>query len=190
MERKRNKCMELGTVTLETERLVLRRFCITDVNDVYKNWGSQQEIYRFLPWEAHQSIEETQNIVGKWIERYIEKFRFFWCIELKERKESIGAIWLSNYSKENQSIDTGFCIGTEFMGRGYCTEALKRILRYIKDNKGKELKSVKGTNDLDNAASGKVFQKSGFEFKGVVHQYSESMKKCVDMNVWEYIISY
>lgn len=77
MERKRNKCMELGTVTLETERLILRKFCITDVDDVYKNWGSQQEIYKFLPWEAHQSIEETQNIVGRWIERYIEEFSFF-----------------------------------------------------------------------------------------------------------------
>lgn len=74
------------------------------------------------------------------------------------------------------------------MGSGYCTEALDRVLRYIKDNKTEEVKRIKGTNDLENVPSGKVFQKSGFKFKGVVHQYSEAMKKCVDMNVWEHII--
>ena len=31
-----------GTVRLETERLVLRRFVLDDAENMYKNWGSHE----------------------------------------------------------------------------------------------------------------------------------------------------
>jgi len=92
MGRGQNKYMNKGTMTLETERLVLRRFKESDVESVYKNWGSQRELYKFLPWDHHKNIAETLEIVRKFIARYQEPYRFFWCVELKETKESIGAI--------------------------------------------------------------------------------------------------
>ncbi len=129
MERKRNKYRVVGTVTLETERLILRRFQESDVEGVYKNWGHQKELYKFLPWEAHKDIEETLNIVR------------------------------------------------------YCTEALKRIVQYMKEINSKRIREIRGTNDVNNPALGKVFQNAGFTFYGIEYLYSESLKKNVDMSV-------
>lgn len=178
--------MEVGTVTLETERLILRRFQESDVEGVYKNWGHQKELYKFLPWEAHKDIEDTLNIVRRWIARYEEPYRYQWCIELKEKKESIGAIWLSNYKEESKSIATGFCIGSDYRAKEYCTEALKRIVQYMKEINSKRIREIRGTNDVNNPASGKVFQNAGFTFYGIEYRYSESLKKNVDMSVWNY----
>ena len=37
-----------GTVTLETERLVLRRLTIEDAEIMYRNWASDDEVTKYL----------------------------------------------------------------------------------------------------------------------------------------------
>ena len=34
----------LGTVTLETERLILRRFELSDADSMFKNWAGDSEV--------------------------------------------------------------------------------------------------------------------------------------------------
>lgn len=34
----------LGTVKIETERLILRKFTLSDADDMYKNWTSDDEV--------------------------------------------------------------------------------------------------------------------------------------------------
>lgn len=42
MERRQNKSMNKGTITPETESLLLRRFKEIYVESVYKNWGESK----------------------------------------------------------------------------------------------------------------------------------------------------
>lgn len=37
-----------GTVMLETERLILRRFTIDDTEPVFRNWASDPEVTKYL----------------------------------------------------------------------------------------------------------------------------------------------
>lgn len=37
-----------GTVTLETERLILRRFQLEDAQAMYRNWAADDEVTKFL----------------------------------------------------------------------------------------------------------------------------------------------
>ena len=37
-----------GTVRIETERLILRRFVIDDAEAMYRNWAGEEEVVRFL----------------------------------------------------------------------------------------------------------------------------------------------
>ena len=48
-----------GTVTLETERLILRRFAVTDAEAMFRNWASSEEVARFLTWEPHENPAVT-----------------------------------------------------------------------------------------------------------------------------------
>ena len=53
----------LGTKTIETRRLVLRRFTLSDAEPMYRNWASDPEVTRYLLWPAHESEEETKGIL-------------------------------------------------------------------------------------------------------------------------------
>ncbi len=46
-----------GTQTLETKRLILRRFTVDDAGDAYDGWLSDPDAARYMRWEAHTVIE-------------------------------------------------------------------------------------------------------------------------------------
>ena len=54
---------ELGTKTLETERLILRKYKIEDAQGMYENWGSYPKCNIYLPWELHENVEQTKEII-------------------------------------------------------------------------------------------------------------------------------
>ena len=55
-----------GTKTIETARLILRRFKIEDAEDMYENWASDPEVTRFLTWPAHSDVKMADTLTGRW----------------------------------------------------------------------------------------------------------------------------
>ena len=49
-----------GTMQIETERLILRRFIEEDAEDMFNNWANDIEVTRFLSWYPHSSVEDTR----------------------------------------------------------------------------------------------------------------------------------
>lgn len=45
-----------GTIQLETERLILRRFTIDDAPAMFKNWASDPEVTKFMTWPTHKDV--------------------------------------------------------------------------------------------------------------------------------------
>lgn len=43
-----------GTVVLETERLLLRKFNSEDAQKMFDNWASNPNVTKFLTWQPHQ----------------------------------------------------------------------------------------------------------------------------------------
>ena len=85
----------LGTKTLETERLILRRFMESDLLSVYNNWASDERMTVFLGWKAHKNIEETKRIMNIWLNNY-KVTSYNWNIIIKDGNESIGNISVIN----------------------------------------------------------------------------------------------
>ena len=42
-----------GTLTLETDRLILRRYQAEDYKAMYKNWASDSQVTKYLMWPTH-----------------------------------------------------------------------------------------------------------------------------------------
>ena len=55
-----------GTKTIETERLILRRFTMEDAPAMYRNWASDPEVTKYLTWPAHSSVEVSQQVLRDW----------------------------------------------------------------------------------------------------------------------------
>ena len=49
----------LGTKTLETERLILRKIKIEDANLAYNNWCNSDIVDKYVLWEKHPNIDTT-----------------------------------------------------------------------------------------------------------------------------------
>ena len=52
-----------GTVTIETDRLILRRITLEDVQPAFENWMGDDRVTEFLRWPTHKSIEISEKIV-------------------------------------------------------------------------------------------------------------------------------
>ena len=53
-----------GTVALETERLILRRFTIEDADAMFKNWASDAEVTKYLTWPTHTDVSVSQAVIS------------------------------------------------------------------------------------------------------------------------------
>ena len=156
---------DIGTITLETERLILRRFKLGDAEQMYNNWGTDPLTNRYLSWELHKSIDETRNIIQKWIEDY-EQGRYKWVVELKETHEAIGSISATSIRKEDLNCEIGYCYGSKYWGNGYATEALRRVIDFFLNECNLHL--VEACYISGNPASGRVMEKAGMKKETVL----------------------
>ena len=76
---------------LFTDRLILRKVTINDLDDLFNNWGSDINTTKFLTFKTHSSKEDTMKFINNWINKY-EKGGLEWAIELKENYQVIGMI--------------------------------------------------------------------------------------------------
>jgi ribosomal-protein-alanine N-acetyltransferase len=53
------------TPILETERLILRPFCMEDAQAVFQCWESEPDVAKYMFWERHNDINKTINWVKK-----------------------------------------------------------------------------------------------------------------------------
>mgnify|MGYP000927930915 CR=1 FL=1 len=52
-----------GTVTLETEQLVLRRFATEDSEAMFRNWATDPEVTKFLTWPPHSDVSVSKTVI-------------------------------------------------------------------------------------------------------------------------------
>ena len=76
--------IHLGTKTLETERLILRRINENDYIKAYKNWCSHDIVTKYVMWSKHKNELETKELFDNWIKEYEENDTYRWIIECKE----------------------------------------------------------------------------------------------------------
>jgi len=152
---------DIGTIELFTKNLILRKFKIEDSEGMYNNWATDPNTNKYLSWELHKNIEETKEVVSKWIESY-ESGSYHWIVELKDTHEVIGSINAVHVRKNDLNVEIGYCYGSKFWGNGYGTEALRRVIEFFIEDCGLYL--VEARHISGNPASGRVMEKAGMEY--------------------------
>lgn len=153
--------------TLETERLLLRKFQDTDLDDFYE-YAKNPNVGPNAGWEPHKSKEDSLRILNMFLEK-----EDVWAIELKEKHKVIGSIGLHKdqlRSAEDVKM-IGYVLSEEYWGKGLTTEAAEEVIRYAFE----ELK----TNYLTihhfsfNQRSKRVIEKCGFIYEGTLRHASQ-----------------
>lgn len=145
---------------LETDRLILRQIQEEDASTVFKNWTSDDEVSKYVRWSTHKNIGETIEYIKHTIEQNKNPQNYEWGIVIKETNELIGAI--SAFPGEDDRIEIGYNIGRKYWRNGYTTEALKKVLEYLTNERG--IHHFVCSHAVLNPASGAVMQKAGFKY--------------------------
>ena len=57
-----------GTKTIETDRLILRKFIEGDAKAAFYNWTSDDKVTEFLRWPTHTDIAITESCLKKLVQ--------------------------------------------------------------------------------------------------------------------------
>lgn len=147
-----------NTPVIETERLILRRFTISDVEALYMIL-SDKEVNTFLPMFPLKNMEEAIEYLN---EHYLEKYKnptgYHYAICLKSDDVPIGYVNVS----DNESFDFGYGLKKEFWHRGIVTEASRAVLEQLKKD---GVPYITATHDINNPRSGAVMKNIGMTYK-------------------------
>ena len=154
-----------GTQTLETKRLILRRFTVRDADAMYTNWASDPEVTRYLTWPAHAGVETSRAVLADWTAAYAQESCYQWAIVLKDRAdEPIGSIGAVDVSDDIAAVQIGYCLGRRWWHQGIMSEALGAVMDFFFD--AVECNRVACRHDPRNPHSGMVMQKCGMKYEG------------------------
>ncbi len=80
----------MNTPILETERLILRPFCLEDAKDVFECWESDPDVAKYMFWTSHNDKNKTIE----WIKSEVDKLNsndwYRWAFILKTSHELLG----------------------------------------------------------------------------------------------------
>lgn len=109
---------------METNRLIIRRFCEDDWPELFE-YLSQEIVVKYEPYEVLDEEECKQEAIQR------AQDNAFWAVCLKQNNKLIGNIYFNQLEPEVfMTWEIGFVFNPVYHGKGYATEASKRILQY------------------------------------------------------------
>ena len=159
-------------ILLETERLILRRVTLADLDDMAR-LNSDPEVMRYIGdgvvWTRAQSEARIRRIQ--------KVYKIFpglglWIGEEKHEQRFVGAYALI-YIPETVEVEVGYRLRKSVWGCGLATEGARALVRYGLAGLG--LDRVVGLTHPDNDASKRVLMKAGLEPCGTGHYYGKEL---------------
>lgn len=158
-----------GTETIETERLILRKFQYTDDDAMLKYWIADEKIQSLYSEPVYTTKAEVRGLLDKYIGSYEKDDYYRWAVIEKNSCECIGQIAFFLVDSKNHFAEIEYCIGSEFQNNGYATEATKAVIRYGFEKIN--LHKVQICTKTINKPSKRVIEKCGFTYEGTLRDY-------------------
>lgn len=147
-----------NTPTLETERLILRRFKDADLDALFQIY-SDEEVNTYLPWFPLHSMEEARTFFEeRYREPYAQPRGYRFAICLRSDNIPIGYVHVDT----GESHDFGYGLRREFWHRGIATEAGRAVLAQLKKD---GVPYITATHDVKNPRSGGVMRQLGMRYE-------------------------
>ena len=164
-----NMITNIGTDTIETERLILRKFKISDDEAMLKYWIADKKIQSLYSEPVYTTKAEVDELLKKYINSYQKNDYYRWAIIEKNSGECIGQIAYFLVDSKNNFAEIEYCIGSDFQCKGYATEATKAVIQYGFDKIN--LHKVQICTKTINKPSKRVIEKCGFTYEGTLRDY-------------------
>lgn len=156
-----NKRIDITGVVLTTDRLTLRPWRESDLNDFYE-YASVDGVGQMAGWNPHRNMEESKEILSHFIEGRHD-------FALEYQGKVIGSLGVKEYNEKNypelaalQGRELGYTLSKDYWGRGLMPEAVKAVVDWLFNEQKLDFIIV-GHFDW-NGQSKRVAQKCGFQY--------------------------
>ena len=139
--------MHNKSIILETDRLVLRRYCESDLEDLYE-YLSDSEVVKFEPYlpMIKEEPEKPKDSEVVKFEPYLPmnrnevKDNLVWristdemiAVELKANHKMIGNVYLGK--REFETMELGYVFNRHYWGKGYAKESCEALIKWAFQN--------------------------------------------------------
>ena len=158
-----NAEINISNVILETDRLILRAWEITDLDDFFE-YASVEGVGEKAGWEHHKSKDKSLEI----LKMFMEEKKIF-AIVLKENQKAIGSIGIEELGEElDKDLDNlsgrelGYVLNKDYWNKGIMTEAVSKVVDYCFNTL--KLNFLMASYFNHNIASKKVLENLNFKF--------------------------
>ena len=180
----------LGTVRLETRRLILRRFEPGDLEPMYENCWRHKTVTQWTSYAPMECLEDVRNnakmFTEKWL-NYDDPKRYSWAIEEKATGQVIGRMFGMDPDDSILQVDLAYELGPDWWNRGLMTEAVQATLSFFLRQVG--LNRVFAYHAPENPASGRVMQKCGMVYEGTLRQAGKCNHGIIDVVCYSMLAS-
>jgi len=165
------------TVTIFTERFLLRELTHQDVTQSYLNWFNDAEIKKYI-LNSPKSLEELSSYIQR---NLANKNTFLFGIFSKKTQVHIGNVRFEYTNGEYNIVDMGILIGeTCWRGQNVAAEVISKSSYYLKNRFGTN--QVLLGVDSENLSAIRAYEKLGFKVEEVI--LAKSPKKHGLLMVW------
>ena len=146
---------------LTTERLVLRPFRAGDAR-TFAAYRSDPDVARYQGWEAPFSLAQAEEFVRE-IGAADPTAPGWYQFAVEAGGVLVGDIGVGLHENQMQA-EIGYTLATAHQGRGYATEAVRRVVAHLFEERG--LHRVAAECDPRNERSARLLTRLGFRQEG------------------------
>ena len=158
-----------GTNTIDTPRLELRRFCCSDLEDMYLNWAGDTAVQSEYGEPTYPTAADAKLLLDRYMSGYSSDSFYRWAIIEKASSRNIGQIAFCRVYEDIRTAEIEYYIGTAFQGHGYAGEALSAVINEIMANT--DFKRLEAYHRAENTKSGRVLEKSEMHITDNVERF-------------------
>jgi RimJ/RimL family protein N-acetyltransferase len=159
-----------------SERLELREPSLDDAATMFEYLSP--EVTRSLHFFSPQSVDEQRKSVRN-IRMQNRKGQAFTAgMYDRTTGKYLGGCGVVAYDEESGSAEIGYWLAMEHQGKGYVTEAVRALCRYLFEECDANRAVI--CNDVRNAASRSVAERVGFRLDGILRSHTPLKGDLVD----------
>ncbi len=156
-----NAKIDISNIVINTERLVLRAFRESDLQDFF-DYASVDGVGQMAGWKPHENIDISKRILDSFIQ---EKKTF--ALVYKANNKVIGSLGIEEYKEkylpeldDKRGREIGFVLSKEYWGQGLMPEAVNAVIDYCFNTLNLDFLTC--GYFLGNTRSKRVQEKCGF----------------------------
>jgi RimJ/RimL family protein N-acetyltransferase len=163
---------------LQTIRLLLRMPTLDDAPRV-QQLADDYEVAKMLALLPYPyTLQDAYSFISMVREDWESGDTYTFAIMHKAEDALIGVIGLGN-NRRHLRGEMGYWIGQPYWGQGYASEAARRVIQFGFETLG--LERISATHFAHNPASGRVMQKAGMRYEGLLRGHFIKWGQPVDM---------